>query len=305
MQDPYHFTKELYKGVPIYWNRFDWAPCVHVHIGLTVGAIDDPVGKEGLSHFLEHLPFDGSTNFPSIDAIKQVSKNLMLDSFNARTSHNSTVYHARMLPIHFHDALLALTNIVFQPLLTSKDIERERSIITEEAWGRLRNEKYITHLKEMLKNGFHDHPLSRSERALGWPETIAAITADDITSWHRNTYHRGNTIILVGGAVQPEHIDEIKRMIDTIPAGNRLPDLAPPSSWPKPRESRIIRYSEAIGAPQQQASMIMYRIRPTEKDITEIGHVAFDVLREVLFTELREKRALVYGVHVGKTWTEI
>lgn len=300
--DPYHFHHEHYKGADIYWNNLPWAPCIHIGIGVMVGTVDDPDGKEGLSHFLEHLPFDGSTNYPSIDAVKAFNKEFLLDSFNARTSHNSTYYHCRFLPKHTVKALEGLRDVIFEPLLTDTDISRERNIITEEAWGRLRNEQYIAFLKRQIANTYHNHPLGRTQSPLGWPETIAAITPEDIRNWHKKQYHRNNVIIVLAGACTEKDIVYIKTFIDNIPADDahpRTPDLLPPPSWPKPNQSRITDYADKIGIPSKQASLLISRVQPSTDD-NEVQNVASRVLNEVLFTELREKRAMVYSVSMGR-----
>src|SRR5690349_9678755 len=131
LRDPYDFSLETYKGVSIFHNHFEWAPCIHLQLMIMTGATDDPAGLEGLSHFLEHLPFDGSSSFPSIEAIKSFSKDKLLDSFNAWTSHNATGFHARFLPKHAQAAIAGIGDVAFNPLLTDTDVERERSIITE------------------------------------------------------------------------------------------------------------------------------------------------------------------------------
>jgi predicted Zn-dependent peptidase len=50
--DPYDFSKKEINGVQIYYKNLPWAPCIHVRVVFNTSAFDDPVGKEGLSHFL-------------------------------------------------------------------------------------------------------------------------------------------------------------------------------------------------------------------------------------------------------------
>jgi predicted Zn-dependent peptidase len=307
-KDPYLFRHEEYKGVSIYSNKLDWAPCVHIRFGFFVGAVDDPIGKEGLSHFLEHLPFNGSKAFPDIEAVKQFSKDFLLDSFNARTSSNSTMYQCRALPEHATEAIRGMADICFNPLLTDADIERERSIITQEAWGRLRNQKYINHLRREIGSIYQNHPAGRFYSPLGWPETIAATTAEDLRSWHKKQYHRGNLCVVLVGAVTDSQIETVKQAIDLMPEGTRLPDLTPPTSWPTPTEARIEVTSADIGIPSEQATIYYSRILPTNHHTLAVGNITRAFLHEILFTELREKRGLLYGlsadISINKDITE-
>lgn len=49
--DIFDFSKKEINGVPIYYKNLPTAPCVNIRVVFNTGAFDDPVGKEGLSHF--------------------------------------------------------------------------------------------------------------------------------------------------------------------------------------------------------------------------------------------------------------
>lgn len=103
--DPYDFSKKEIGGVSVYYKNTPWSPCINIRIAFKNGAFNDPVGKEGLSHFLEHMIFNGSPKLQDKKSIQKWSKVNALNSWHAWTNFINTTYWLRCMPEKLEDVL--------------------------------------------------------------------------------------------------------------------------------------------------------------------------------------------------------
>lgn len=296
--DPYDFSKKEIDGVSVYYKNLPWAPCIHIRIVFETGAFSDPVGKEGVSHFLEHMIFDGSPTLPDKKSIREWSKLHALNTWNAWTGLDNTCYWLKCLPEEYDAALTGMKDMIFSPYLRSEDIEHERKVITQEAWGRFRNEKFLAYAKEQIENLFHGHERARFGTSLGWPDTIAKITKEDVLSLHENNYGIGNFFIVITGAVEDKHIEGLKNFLKDIPKVAKI--TRNEGSLSKPKQQRLVKRADEIGDVKEQVEISVLRIaeqRPYQEN--EIGSLFGRLVRDLLNERLRIEQSLCYGVSVG------
>jgi predicted Zn-dependent peptidase len=301
--DPYDFVKKEIDGVAIYWKNLPTSPCIHIRICFNTGAIHDPVSKEGLSHFLEHMIFDGSPSLPTKKDIKEWSKLHALNSWNAWTWFTNTNYHLRCLPEKFEIVLSGMKDMIFNPIIREEDIEHERSVITQEAWGRYKNEKYLAFTKEILENSFHGTAREKISSPLGWPNSIIGINKKDVSEWQKQNYGKGNFYIIVAGSIQESDLEKIENFLKDIPSvKNNQFDFG---TIQKPKTLSIIKTGDEIGDPREQVEISFERMLNFNlMQEVEINNMTMSVLQDIVFERLRTERALCYGVsasyHVQK-----
>lgn len=298
IQDPYSFEKRTIEGVPVYFKNLPWSPCVHIGIGIKKGSMSDPEGKEGLAHFLEHMAFTSSPLFLNQKELWKFRKRFTLDTLNARTGFWYTEYTAKCLPTHFTKTLTGIFDMVFRPLLQESDISRERRIIIQEAWDRLRNKKYEKYLKAWLHNTQPNLPTKRMYTAIGWPETVAKITRNDLSGWHKKNYHRGNMYILLAGNISTKNIDVLRNLIGEVKKGPTFKNIKRNIPVKSPITKKRILDSEEMGFKQDHASFSIYINRKRDMMNEEITTLAEELLYAVSFEVLRQDLGLCYGVHV-------
>ena len=295
--DPYEFSRKEIYGVPVYYKNLPWAPCIHVYISFNTGAFADPAGKEGLSHFLEHMIFDGSPSFADRKAVNEWRKNETLDTWNAYTSHYNTAYHLKCLPEKLKPVLEKMTEQIFSPLLRTEDVEHERRVITQEAWGYFQNEKLLAYIKEFTQKVFPGHSLSRVSSALGWPETINTLSAEDVHMWHKTHYHTGNMRIVIVGNVNETSLIDLAEVISTLPRSTHNQNTL--EKTPRPEISEIIKTADEIGLVKEQVEINISSHKDIPENPRDHEHVFRRVLQDILHEKLRDEKALCYGVHVS------
>jgi len=298
--DPYDYKKQTYKGVDIYTKSLPWANCTFLKWIISNGAEDDKSGKEGTAHFLEHMVFDGNPLYQDKKSIDLFSKEHLLDSLNAHTRFTDTCFICKFLPQKSRGALDGMYNLIFKPLLRPEDIEHERKVITQEGWGFLLNEKHIAYMKKWNANVYQDIPERvRMSSPLGWIDTVANITKEDLLGAHKN-YVRENSNIILAGVVDNSIIKEIKKVIDGVPSGKKRKALKAPSQIHLPKERRWVKSYTEIGRTEtKQALLEIDRVLEHKKtDLYTLGLIG-STLQEILFRRLRHDNSWCYGVGVS------
>jgi predicted Zn-dependent peptidase len=155
----------------------------------------------GISHLLEHMVFKGTERRSAKElALELEVRGGSLDAFTGR---DYTSYQAHTLDADLPLAVEILTDLARRPLLRESDLEPERNVILEEINGVEDTPDDLVfelHAAELWPT----HPYGYS--ILGSPETLAALSADDLRCLHATGYHRGNFVIAAAGNVNHEQL---------------------------------------------------------------------------------------------------
>ena len=175
----------------------------HLHsaelaIYLKVGGRNDPPGREGLSHFLEHILFRGTEEFPSSLAIESAFE-IIGGAPNAATDAESTYYYSRVHPDSFKRGMEIFASMLMRPLL--EGVEIERRIITEEAREDLNEQGDEVNPDSIVSRLLWPrHPLGMP--TIGTLASIAAIEHSDLAGHLKNYYVPANAVLVVSGPVK-------------------------------------------------------------------------------------------------------
>lgn len=157
--------------------------------------------QNGISHFLEHMFFKGTTNRPSAAIIRNESDSKGSIS-NAFTSHETTGYYIKAAKTYSDWALDMLADIYRNSLFAGEEIERERRVVIEEM--HLRRDTPTTHVWDLWER------LLYGDQPAGWDiageeATIRRLEREDLVGYFTRQYVAGNTAVVVAG-----NIDEVK-----------------------------------------------------------------------------------------------
>ncbi|MFA6536469.1 MAG: pitrilysin family protein [Candidatus Paceibacterota bacterium] len=301
--DPFAFEYLEIDGVPVFYKKLPWCPTIHTRIILKIGAVDDPVDKEGLTHFLEHMPFEGCRIFPNRELVRKFTEKFTLDSFGAYTGHSETAFRFRTNEDNFLGVMTGIKNVIFHPLLEPSTVAGERKVIINEAWEKLGNHSVIELRKRTRKDLFLDHPSSKFDRPLGWPDTIAQITDEDISAWHKQWYHRNNLALVFVGNLNTGLVREAAKSIAiNLPCGQKPTCVATPLCWPAPRSSGFtIETRKLYGATakiSEQATLQISRVIGKSSD-PEILEAALEMFNRAATQAIRGKLKATYDVDAG------
>lgn len=192
----------LHNGLRVVAVPMDHLHSAELALYVKVGGRNDPPGKAGLAHFLEHMLFRGAAGFRTSLEIETAFE-MIGGSINASTDEESTCFFSRVHPDHVPRGVEILSAMILDPILA--DLEIEKRIIAEEALDDLsdKGEDINPHnLASLLL--WPDHPLGAP--TIGTLETIASFTLDDLRQHMATYYLPGNSVLVVAGNLDQERL---------------------------------------------------------------------------------------------------
>jgi predicted Zn-dependent peptidase len=173
---------------------------VMIYIG--VGSRYETPRKAGASHFLEHMLFKGTADFPTGLALERAFEAIG-GSANAATDSETTCFHSRVHPNHFDAGIALFASMMQRPLFN--DIEMERRVILEEAMGDLNETgRQINSDNIVATLLFPDHPLGQP--TVGNRPAIERLTLRQLQNYHTAYYTPQNAVLSVSGPVEHQQV---------------------------------------------------------------------------------------------------
>lgn len=215
----------LSNGLQVVADHNDGSQLFSVGYFVRAGSRDESLEVSGVSHFLEHMCFKGTPTRSALDINTQLDE--LGANANARTSEESTVYHATVLPDFQSDMVELLTDMM-RPSLLEEDFETEKQVILEEIAMYRDQPPYGGH-ELIMENYFRSHALSRS--VLGTEDSVTGLTASAMRQYHRNHYAASNLILAVAGRVDfdllIEDLEKFTASWEKLPTPQRTVDSYP------------------------------------------------------------------------------
>jgi predicted Zn-dependent peptidase len=147
----------------------------------------------GVSHFLEHMVFKGTKTLDWQEITLEFNK--IGAELNAFTSHEATVYYARVLGEYLERALELLSDMMY-PRLAESDFETEKEVIVNEI-ARSEDQPYNLAFRRMMQTYFGSHPLGHD--VLGSRESIRNMRIEQMRDYWNRRYSANNMILAVAG----------------------------------------------------------------------------------------------------------
>jgi len=170
---------------------------VACQIWVKVGSAYEREGEYGISHFIEHMIFKPTLNYPQGVAS-------IVESFggtiNAFTSVEYTVYHFVVMKEGFKESFKALADSVLNPLFSESEVEKERQVILEEIKRGYDDPQKRFSLR-LWKEAFLDHPYGRP--VIGFEETVSSFKRDDLARFHQRWYIPSRMSVVIVGDIDP------------------------------------------------------------------------------------------------------
>ncbi len=173
-------------------NPFSRAFCIGVWI--KTGSRDERAGEEGLSHFLEHMLFKGTTTRTPFEISQALEK--IGGSLDAFTTKEQICLFAQVLQSHAGLAVDVLDDMFMRSTFPPDQIELEKQVVLEEISDVLDAPDDVIH-DLFASEVFPDHPMGKP--ILGSPETVAAFDRKALLRFSRRHFRQSNIVISVFG----------------------------------------------------------------------------------------------------------
>jgi zinc protease len=231
------------------------APVVTHMIYVRAGAADEPPGKSGIAHFLEHLMFKSTEKLKSNEFSEIVAR--LGGQNNAFTSSDYTGYFERVSKDRLKQIMEMGADRMANLRLSEDEVATERQVIIEERRVRIENVPSSILAEQMSAALYQNHPYRIP--IIGWMHEMATLNREDALAFYKVHYAPNNAVVVVTGDVDPA---QVKAMAEAT-YGTLKPNPAiTPRVRPQEPEHRAPRRVELKDARAGNASLRRYYLAP-------------------------------------------
>lgn len=281
-------TTTLDNGIRVVSETVDTVQSISVGLWVGVGSRYETAGQRGISHFIEHMLFKGTTHRTARQIVEEVESRG--GSLNAFTNKEHTCYYAKALAEDTPIVLDVLCDQLRNSLLDPEEMDREKKVVIEEIKREFDTpEDYVDDV--FTETLWSSHPLGRP--TVGSVRSVSALTPDDLRAYMTTHYTPDRIVVAAAGNVSHDEIVALAdRMLgDMTGARHTRKHRAPePSGASRTVRRKTEQVHFCIGCPGYSES------NDDRYALTIINVVLGAGMSSRLFQEIREKRGLAYSI---------
>ena len=262
-----------------------------LHFGVKIGSIYEDDKEKGISHFIEHMLFKGTSNMNN-EQLNEAFEELG-GEYNAYTDYNCTVYSVTALNEEFNRSLYLLSDMIKNAVFDKEEFNKEKEVILSEIRS-VKDDIEDYSFNKIHEIGFLNGPLKYD--TIGSEKNINKFTRQDIIQFYKKYYAPNNcSIVVVSNIEHEEVILNVKKYFDNW---NKKSIIKRSVLAEKNLPLKKISYKNDI-----EQSTIIYMF--TFHNLTRIEEMALKILNyklgesanSILFREIREKKGLAYDIY--------
>jgi predicted Zn-dependent peptidase len=280
-------------GERIVTERVRSVRSVALGIWIGAGSRDETAERAGISHFIEHLLFKGSSRYSGVQ-IAQVFDGLG-GELNAATAKEYTVLYARVLDAHLESALDVMSDMLLAPTFDADELNSEREVVLEEI--AMYEDSFHDLAHDLIAGAvFSDHPLGRP--VIGTSAAVNAIDTAMVRDYHANRYVGPNIVIAAAGNL--EHEPLVHAIQQRFEAYTKVTD---PSAGVRPvwvGESSPQTVFQAKASEQYHVCLAGLGLQRSDRRrfaASLLDSMLGGSASSRLFQEIRERRGMAYSVY--------
>ncbi len=279
----------LPNGVRVITEAMPHVRSVSVGIWIGSGSRRETPEQNGISHFIEHMLFKGTTSRSAEDIARSVdSIGGNLDAFTAK---ELVCFNTKVLDQHLSQAFDVIADLVLHPMFRPEDIEKEKGVILEEIKMEEDSPDYLVH--EIFSSNFwKDHPLGKP--ILGTPQTVRRFDDTMIRDFYRSVYEPSNLVVTAAGNLTHEGLTGLVRQhFEALPPGG-----SPPADQAPNTHARIsLRNKKSLEQVHLCLGVPSYPLPHAERFACYVLNTLLGGgMSSRLFQNIRERQGLAYAV---------
>ncbi|MEX2426312.1 MAG: pitrilysin family protein [Thermomicrobiaceae bacterium] len=282
---------QLANGVRIVTSRMDHVRSASLIITFAAGARHEVDEHAGVSHFLEHMVFKGTSKRPDPITITRDIEEVG-GILNAGTSRENTNYWVKVPSVHLESSFDVLADMLLNSTFRQEEMDKERWVIFEEIHGIYDTPDDYIHdmIDDLVWDG---NEVGRP--IIGTEATIEAMSRENVINYMQGNYLPNRLVISAAGHVDHEHVVRLaERTFGQMPAG-------PPPSFKPCTVTQNAAKLQVLNRTTEEAHIclglpaISYKDERRQVQDT-IDAVLSSGMSSRLFEEIRERRGLAYAV---------
>jgi len=283
-------TYTLSNGLRLIMERMPHLRSTSIGVWVKAGSMLEKQTENGISHLMEHMAFKGTQRRSARELAEEMDA--IGGHMNAATSKLYTAYYAKVCDSDLEKAADILADIVCHPLITQEDLEKEKSVITEEIAmvDDYPEENVFDLLHEAL---YHGQALAMP--IIGTREGVLGYARQQVVDYRKAHYNADNTVISVAGSFKREELISI--LEDKFSGWERGEAAEYPLTLANASPSRLYKDKKS----EQTHICLGYAGLP-QGDKRRYTMMVFNTIfgggvSSRLFQKVREELALVYSIY--------
>lgn len=223
-------TTEFENGLEILTDKMPDVRSITLGFFFRTGARHEPTELNGISHFIEHTVFKGTSKRNALEIAVETDR--LGGNLDAFTMHEETGFAVKIVDNQLEKAFDLLADLLTNPVFDEKELKREQKVIIEEI--KMTEDSPEDYLGEIFNEKlFPNHPLGRS--IAGTPKTVKTFSSEITRKYHEEVFCPQNLIIVAAGNVEHAQIVDLaakffgsKSKNQKLKTKNRNPEIAAP-----------------------------------------------------------------------------
>jgi predicted Zn-dependent peptidase len=276
-------------GVRILTEYMPSLRSVTLGLWVGVGSRDEPRELSGISHFIEHLLFKGTSRRTARRIAEEFDA--MGGELNAFSAKEYTCYYAKVLDENLEKAFDIMVDMITGSLMRPQDVEAERKVILEEISMHEDSPDDIIH-DLFVSALWETHPLGQS--VLGNQNVVRTLSREEITRFFQRHYVTRNLVVAAAGNVEHGRMVElVNKHINDMPRdGNYRRHCVVPE---------VVPHTVVYDRPTEQAHLVLGtqglpRNHPQRFTMAVLDNILGGGMSSRLFQKIREEKSLAYSI---------
>lgn len=263
--------------------------CRSVAFGIWVktGSRNETALNNGISHFIEHMLFKGTSRYSAKD-IAEIFDGIG-GNVNAFTSKEYTCFYAKVLDEHLPIAVDVLAEMFFNSEFDETELQKEKNVIFEEISMYEDTPDDLVH-DLIAKAAYGSHPLGYT--ILGTHDVLSSMKSNDLRSYMNQFYNIENTVLAIAGNIDESVKDLLEKHFGSFQNSGEKTDYIAPEF-----QNQVVFHSKQTEQNHICISLPGLSLRENNLyPIVLLNNVIGGGMSSRMFQEIREKRGLAYSV---------
>ncbi len=282
----------LPNGLLVLTEQMPHVRSVSMGVWITAGSRDEMAAVNGISHFVEHMVFKGTTTRSAQQLAREVDT--IGGNLDAFTGKETICFNIKVLDDNVQPALDLLSDLVLHPVFASEDLAREKGVILEEIKMDEDNPDYLVH-EIHTQNFWKGDALGRP--ILGTAKTVSSFDQAVIFDYYRDRFTPASMVFSAAGNLDHDtFVEQVERHFGSLAAANSAPSekAGPPRAFPhitlKNKKSlEQVQFCLSVSAPP-----VHYENRYA---VYLLNTMLGGGMSSRLFQTIREDRGLAYSIY--------
>ncbi len=284
-------TTTLPNGLIVLTESMPHVRSVSMGVWINSGSRDEAPAVNGVSHFVEHMVFKGTTSRTAQQIAREVDT--IGGNLDAFTSKETVCFNIKVLDENVAPALDVLSDLVLHPTFAPDELAREQGVILEEIKMDEDNPDYLVH-EIFTQNFWKDHPLGRP--ILGTKKTVASFDQPTVLNFYAGTFTPQNMVFSAAGNLDHDHfVAQVAQQFASLSASTR-PQATQPVPTANPhvtlkRKKSLEQVQLCLGVPAPPVNS------PDRYGVYLLNTILGGGMSSRLFQTIREEQGLAYSIY--------